>query len=112
VDCGRSPGKRVQLCDRHVKEGRHLVDESACAAGAGAVHADVRRSGIEEDQLGIFAADIHERMHLRVKPADDFRRGNDFLNEGQVKFLAQTKPSRTGHQQLERRLTDRLAGIL
>ena len=85
VNGPRGERKVGKLRDVAPEQRRHLVDERSRAAGAAAVHADVRRFSLfEENHLRVFPADVDERFRLRIFRADDFRRRDDFLHERQV----------------------------
>ena len=94
VDAGAALGERVEVAGLRVEKRGDLVDESACAACARAVHAHVRdaslaRLGVllEEDNLGVLTAQLDGTAYLRVEFADGDGVGHDLLHEGQVELL-------------------------
>ena len=84
-------GDRVELgvAGRHlaqargvrVQEGRHLVDERAGAARAGAVHA-LLGGGVQVGELGVLAAQLDDDVDLGVEALGGLGAGDDFLDEG------------------------------
>ena len=54
----------VQLVDRDVHQGGHLVDEGAGTAGAGAVH-PLLQGAAEEDDLGVLAPQLNHGVRVR-----------------------------------------------
>ena len=99
VDGGITAGQAIQLGHRHVQQRGHLVNERAGAAGARAVHADIWAVLlVEEDDLGIFAADIYQRAHLGITLVHHLGRSHHFLDERQAVFFGHPQPGRAGHQ--------------
>ena len=84
-------GDRVELgvAGRHlaqargvrVQEGRHLVDEGAGAARAGAVHA-LLGGGVQVGELRVLAAQLDDDIDLRVEALGGLGARDDLLNEG------------------------------
>ena len=84
-------GDRVELgvAGRHlaqargvrVQEGRHLVDERAGAARAGAVHA-LLGGGVQVGELGVLAAQLDDDVDLGVEALGGLGAGDDLLDEG------------------------------
>ena len=63
-----------------VQQGGHLVDKSASAACAGAVH-PLLGSGMQIGDFGIFPSQLDDHIGLRVSVANCFGAGNNFLYE-------------------------------
>ena len=84
-------GDRVELgvAGRHlaqargvrVQEGRHLVDEGAGAARAGAVHT-LLGGGVQVGELGILAAQLDNDVDFGVEALGGLGAGDDLLHEG------------------------------
>ena len=84
-------GDRVELgvAGRHlaearrvgVQESRHLVDERAGAARAGAVHA-LLGGGVQVGELGVLAAQLDNDVDLGVEALGGLGAGDDLLDEG------------------------------
>ena len=64
-----------------VQEGRHLVDERAGAARAGAVHA-LLGGGVQVGELGVLAAQLDNDVNLGVEALGGLGAGDDLLDEG------------------------------
>ncbi len=95
---GRSPeGHFVEFADGPVEEGGHLVDEGPGPPRAVAVHPDVGPPArVEQDQLGVLAADVDQAPELRVARAGQGGRGDDLLDEGDPGAFGQPHPGRPG----------------
>ena len=85
----------VQAAGIRVQKGRHLVDEGARAAGAGAVHA-LLDTVVEVDDLRVLAAQLDgdvgfgdEGLHRRL-------RRDDLLHESDIEPLGQKQAARSG----------------
>ena len=84
-------GDRIELgvAGRHltqargvrVQEGRHLVDERAGAARAGAVHA-LLGGGVQVGELGVLAAQLDDDVDLGVESLGGLGARDDLLDEG------------------------------
>ena len=94
MDAGAALGERVEVTGLRVEKRGDLVDEGAGTACARAVHAHVRDAGLarlgvflEEDDLGVLAAQLNGAAYLGVEFADGDGVGHDLLHEGQVELL-------------------------
>ena len=84
-------GDRVELgvAGRHlaearrvgVQESRHLVDEGAGAARAGAVHA-LLGGGVQVGELGVLATQLDDDVDLGVEALGGLGTRDDLLDEG------------------------------
>ena len=83
----------VHLVSAHLQQGGHLVDESAGAAGAAAVHPHLGAAGEEED-LGILAAQLDHAVGLGDEPLDRHAGGEHLLHEGHAAALGQAHAGR------------------
>src|SRR5262249_26207456 len=121
------PGHRVDLDARvaHVAQlfGGYpelridLVDDRAGPPGALVVH---RRDllllagllvGLEDDDLGVLAAQLHHRAHLRMQLLHGERDGVDLLYELRADAGGQTAPARPGDEDPEPIVGDRKLGL-
>ena len=102
----------VELARGHVEQHRHLVDESAGTARAGAVHALLQLAGQKHD-LGVLAAQLDDHVRLRHVHADRLAGGEYLLHEVDVRRLGNAEARRTGDRAADRRIrSDHLARIL
>lgn len=74
-------GEVVHLLVVAAHEHRHLVDKRSRAAGAVAVHAQLRALAVEEHDLGVLAANVYQCLCLWETIAGENGRGNDLLHE-------------------------------
>ncbi|MPN01541.1 hypothetical protein SDC9_148750 [bioreactor metagenome] len=85
----------VQLRGRHVEQRRHLIDESARAAGAGAVHAFLKAAR-EKDDFRVLAAQFHDHVGIGVKTLDRSGGGKDLLDKFQTRGFGDAETGRSG----------------
>ena len=85
----------VQAASVGVEQGRHLVDERARAAGAGAVHA-LFDAVVEVDDLRVFAAEFDDDVGLRNEGLNGGFARDDLLNEVDAEPLREQKAARAG----------------
>ena len=78
-----------------MEELRHLVDEGAGAARAGAVHA-LLGGGVEVGDLGVLAAELDDDVGVGVLRLDGLGLGDDLLDEGQVHDLGEGEAGGAG----------------
>ena len=78
-----------------MQEARHLVDERARAARAGAVHA-LLDAVVEVDDLGVLATELDGDVSLRNECLDGALARNDLLDELEVEPLGEQKAAGTG----------------
>ncbi len=71
---------------RNVQQDRHLVDERAGAARAGAVHALLQLAGQEYD-LRVLAAQLNDNIGLRNVHADRLAGGEHLLHKVDIRGL-------------------------
>ena len=90
----------VHLPRGDVQKGRHLVDEGARAARAAAVHALLGAAG-DEDDLGVFAAQLDGGVGVGVVFADGGERRLHFLHEGDAAALGKAQARRTRDADVE-----------
>ena len=88
----------VQLVDGDVHQGGHLVDESAGAAGAGAVHTLLQRTA-EKDDLGVFATQLDDGVGARYVGVDGGRSGVDLLHKVDAGGLGHAQSGGPGDDQ-------------
>ena len=93
-------GQFIQLVHRHVQQSRHLVDEGAGAAGAGAVHA-LLQAVAEEDDLGVLAAQLDDRVGAGVQGVHGLGRGVHLLHEIQAAGLGHAQSGGAGDGQFD-----------
>ena len=96
--------KLVELVRRDVQKRRHLVDERARAAGAGAVHAHLKAGGVvavgQKEDLRVLAAELDNRVRARHEPVHRDARGVDLLHKRDVAALRKAHARRAGDAQL------------
>ena len=85
----------VQAASVGVEQGRHLVDERARAAGAGAVHA-LFDAVVEVDDFRVFAAELDDDVGLRNEGLNGGFACDDLLNEVDAEPLREQKAARAG----------------
>ena len=84
-----------QFVGSHVQQDSHLVDESSRTSGTVAVHAQVGGFAlVEEDDLGIFTADVNQCRHFPMVAGDVVGRGDHLLYEGEAAPFGNTHPDR------------------
>ena len=93
-------GQGVQLVHRDIEKGGHLVDERPGATGAGAVH-PLLQGVAEEDDLGVLAPQLDDRVRAGDEGADGGGGGVDLLDEFQSGGLGHTQAGGAGDQELE-----------
>ena len=81
VELGVAGRELAEAGGVRVQEGRHLVDEGAGAARAGAVHA-LLGGGVQVGELGVFAAQLDDDVDLGVQALGGLGAGDDLLDEG------------------------------
>ena len=96
VDARVAQAQLVHFLNGQVKQGSHLVDESARAAGTGAVHTFIQ-SAVEEDDLGILPAQFNDGGCVRLQPAHGFGGGKDLLDERDICRACQSQPGGAGY---------------
>jgi len=82
----RRLGGLVHFIGSHFQQRGHLVDESAGAAGAGAVHPDLQAVGQEQD-LGILAPQLNDDIRSRSQPVGGHPGGEHLLHKGSLYAL-------------------------
>ena len=83
-------GKIVEFQRRDLHERRHLVDECAGAAGAGAVHAHFKAAGKKED-FCILAAEFDDDIRSRTEALRRDFFGEDLLYKRKVQAFRQAE---------------------
>ena len=118
VDLLVAQGEGVQLRDGDVQQGGHLIDEGTGAAGAGAVHT-LLDGAAEEDDLGILAPQLDDRIGAGDEGSDGSSGGIDLLDKVQTGGLGHAQTGRAGDEELNvlaaehvGQLTEGLAGPL
>ena len=98
VDARGLLAEAVELGHVHVQQRGHLVDERARAAGAAAVHALVHAAGraVEEDDLGVLAAQFDHHIGVRRQRAHQLADHEHFLLEGQARGFGKADARRAG----------------
>ncbi len=96
IDGGGVGRKLVEAARVGVQQGCHLIDERACAAGAGAVHA-LLDAVVEVDDLGVLAAQLDGDIGGRDEGLDGAFTGNYLLDKLQVEPLRQQQTARAGN---------------
>ena len=95
VGAGRGLRGLVHLVGTHLQQGRHLVDESARAAGAAAVHADFGAVGQEQD-LCILTAQLDDAVRRRDELFDRHTGGEHLLHERHAAAVGQAHTGGAG----------------
>ena len=88
-------GRLVHLIGTHLEQRRHLVDESARAAGAAAVHADFGAVGQEQD-LCILTAQLDDAVRRRDELFDRHAGGEHLLHERHAAAVGQAHAGGAG----------------
>ena len=88
-------GRLVHLIGTHLEQGRHLVDESARAAGAAAVHPDFGAVGQEQD-LCILTAQLDDAVRRRDELFDRHAGGEHLLHERHAAAVGQAHAGGAG----------------
>ena len=95
VSTGGLFGRLVHLIGTHLEQRRHLVDESARAAGAAAVHPDFGAVGQEQD-LCILTAQLDDAVCRRDKLFDRHTGGEHLLHERHAAAVGQAHAGGAG----------------
>ena len=96
IDGGGVGRELVEAARVGVQQGCHLIDERACAAGTGAVHA-LLDAVVEVDDLGVLAAQLDGDIGGRDEGLDGTLTGDDLLDKLQVEPLRQQQTARAGN---------------
>ena len=91
----------VHLLGADIQQGCHLVDEGAGTSGTASVHPLLQASG-EEDDFRILAAQLDDRIGVRLILHDCFVGGKDLLHKINAGILCQTQSGRTGNRRVKR----------
>ena len=97
----------VQTQGVGLKQGRHLVDEGAGAAGADTVHPLLQAAG-EIDDLGILTSQLDGHIGLGSHLFQGGGHGHHLLHEGNVQSLAQIDAAGAGDFQPQRHVPQAL----
>ena len=111
IDGGVALRELVEAARVGVEQRRHLVDEGARAAGAGAVHA-LLDAVVEVDDLRVLAAELDGHVSARDERLDRRLAGDDLLHEADIEPLGEQKAARArdgDRHALVRELLGRLA---
>ncbi len=100
VEVGVVGREGVQAGGVHLEQGRHLVDEGARAAGAGAVHT-LLGHWVQVGDLGVLAAEFDDDVDLGVEPLDGVGGRDHLLDELDAHDLRHTQPAGAGHRDLD-----------
>ena len=95
VNGGVAFRKLVQAARVGVEKRRHLVDERARTAGAGAVHA-LLDAVVEVDDLRVLAAELDDNVGLRNEGLDGGFARDNLLHEVDAEPLCEQKAARAG----------------
>ena len=108
VDAGAPLRQGVKLLNRHLQQGGDLVDEGPGAAGAAAVHAHIGHGegagvgiGLEEDHLGVLAAQLDGAAHLLIPALQGGGVGRHLLGKGNAQALGDGLGPRPGQAEAE-----------
>ena len=85
----------VQLVGGNIQKAGHLVNESPCASGAGAVHPLVD-TAVKKDDLRILAAQLDDSAGIRLQTAHHLPGGKHLLNKAHSGALRQSQTGGTG----------------
>ena len=96
IDGGGVGRELVEAAGIGVQQGCHLVDERACTAGAGTVHA-LLDAVVKVDDLGVLAAQLDGDIGGRDEGLDGTLAGDDLLDKLQVEPLGQQQAARAGN---------------
>ena len=108
VDLRGALGELVEARGVGVQQARHLVDEGARAAGAGAVHA-LLDAVVEVDDLGVLAAELDGAVGLRDERLHGALGGDDLLDELEVEPVGEQHAAGAGDRDAHGRRADHLA---
>ena len=97
-------GKVVQARGIRLHERGHLVDEGACTARTGAVHA-LLDAVVEVDDLRVLAAQLDGTVRLGDEGLDGPLGGDDLLHELEVEPLGEQHAARARDRDAHRRVT-------
>lgn len=86
-------GQGIHFILADLQQRRHLVNEGAGPAGAGAVHAEIRAAGQKED-LGIFSPQFDHDIRIRPECRDGGSCRKNLLGKGDPKLFTQADPGR------------------
>ena len=100
VDLLIAQAQLVQFVGSNTYKGGHLVDESTGAAGTGAIHPFFQRT-LEENDLGVLAAQLNDSVRVRDELFHGFRGGKDLLYKVHIGALGKTQTGRTGDDGLD-----------
>ena len=89
-------GKLVESADVGVQQRRHLVDERACTAGAGAVHTLLKSAG-KISYLCVLAAQLYCDVRLRNQLLYGVGACGNLLHERNAEPLGNRNSSGTGN---------------
>ena len=95
----RPLGGGVHLVGAHFQQRRHLVDEGAGAAGAGAVHPHLHAAGEEQD-FGVLTAQLDDAVRPRGQLVGRHAGGKHLLHEWDLHALRHAHAGRAGDGQI------------
>jgi len=95
----RPLGSGVHLVGAHFQQRRHLVDEGAGAAGAGAVHPHLHAAGEEQD-FGVLTAQLDDAVRPRGQLVGRHAGGKHLLHEWDLHALRHAHAGRAGDGQI------------
>ena len=111
VDDGVVAGELVQAGCVRVEQGRHLVDERAGAARAGAVHA-LLDAAVEVDDLRVLAAELDGNVGARDDALDGGLVSDDLLDERHAEPVGEQQTARAGDGDGRRTVADLLERLV
>ena len=101
IDMGGGHGQFAHALVVASEEQSHLIDKRTGAARAVAVHAQLRALTIEEDHLGILAADVHECPGFGIAVAGKHRGSHNLLDKLRAELVGRGHTHRSGHAQTQ-----------
>ena len=97
IDMGGGHGQLAHALVVAAEQQSHLIDKRPGASRAVAVHAQLRTLPIEEDHLGILAADVHQRTRLGIAVAGKHRGCHHLLDKLRTELVSCGHTHRSGH---------------
>ena len=112
IDMGGGHGQLAHALVVAAEQQGHLIDKRAGASRAVAVHAQFRALTIEEDHLGILAADVHECTGLGIAVAGKHRGSHNLLDKLRAELVGSGHTHRSGHTKAQYRIAELMLDLV